>query len=64
MSLVVGKEDIVIIAGDHCRKCADAKLGVLKQWEVSEEEVRDLIKDNVRVVRVRDECSPTRLDDV
>lgn len=56
MVLVSGREDFYIIAGDHCRKCAERKLGVLRQFHVEKDEVQQLVKWGVKVVKIRDEC--------
>lgn len=57
MALVQGNEDVVVIAGDHCQKCAQRKLQVLKHFAVDKDEVQRLVKWGVKVVKVRDDCA-------
>lgn len=56
MTLVGGKEDIVVISGDYCKDCAWRKLNVLQHWTVTKEDVQRLVRWGTKVVKVRDEC--------
>ena len=39
MALVAGKTDVMVIAGDFCQKCAVQKLGILRQWPITKDEL-------------------------
>ena len=56
MALVACNEDVFVIAGGYCEKCANRKLGILRTWSVDKAEVTKLVKNGVRLVRVIDEC--------
>jgi len=42
--------------GDFCQKCAVQKLGILRQWPITKDELQQLAKWGVKVVKICDDC--------
>lgn len=56
LAIVSTTEDLVIIVREECSKCSDNKLGILKLYQLDDNDIRKFVKLGVRRVRVSCDC--------
>lgn len=57
MLFVPSQDDVILIPSSSCEECTRMKTSYIKRWnKISEQEVRELIKYDVKRLRIRCEC--------
>lgn len=57
LAIIESDEDMVIIVSEKCVKCSDKKLGILKIYNLMDNELIFFVKNNIRRVRVSCDCN-------